>query len=56
MSKYGEILCCFFDQALSKPATGNNFKKSSLEDGNDETPTSVEINFLHKIDSAVEFS
>ena len=41
----------FFWPSLN-PTTGNNFKTSSLtEDVNDETPTSVEINFLHKIES-----
>jgi len=38
----------FFDQTL-KLTTGNNFKVF-FEDIDDETPTSMEINFLHKIE------
>jgi len=39
----------FFLPSL-KPTTGNNFKVF-FEDVNDETPTSMETNFMHKIES-----
>jgi len=47
-------MCAVFDQA-SKPTTGNNFR-NFFEDVDDETPTSMEINFLHNIKSTINTS